>query len=353
MAFLDNSGDIILDAVLTDVGRKRLAAGNGSFSVSKFALGDDEVDYSLYRNSNSTEGSHPSGSAYYDLNILQTPVLEAFTNSSSILKSRLVSYSQPDLLYLPVIKNNDKVSPTVDKATSSITANGGIPEGGYLVGVGRTTCDPSTFKSTADKVSPFRTRTGLICGDRGFALDGQFVCLDQGLDNTTLSPAALLGQSESGLVETQYMVEIDNRLAQVLSLDGTAVARPTFVDDDNIASYFFSLNLNQNYFAKPRGNAIIEPFDVVADRENPANTFSVIGDSNGGRYGTRFGFRLLASQDIVTSNVLFTKVGGTTASDYVEAGSGITFRFIDSTIRITGFTTGFRVDIPVRFLKKT
>ena len=91
----------------------------------------------------------------------------------------------------------------------------------------------------------------------------------------------------------------------------------------------------------------------MADRENPANTFSVIGDSNGGRYGTRFGFRLLASQDIVTSNVLFTKVGGTTASDYVEAGSGITFRFIDSTIRITGFTTGFRVDIPVRFLKKT
>ena len=74
MAFLDNSGDIILDAVLTDVGRKRLAAGNGSFSVSKFALGDDEVDYSLYRNSNSTEGTHPSGSAYYDLNILQTVV---------------------------------------------------------------------------------------------------------------------------------------------------------------------------------------------------------------------------------------------------------------------------------------
>ena len=29
MAFLDNSGDIILDAVLTDLGRKRLAAGNG------------------------------------------------------------------------------------------------------------------------------------------------------------------------------------------------------------------------------------------------------------------------------------------------------------------------------------
>ena len=33
MGFLDNSGDIILDAVLTDTGRKRLARGDGSFKV--------------------------------------------------------------------------------------------------------------------------------------------------------------------------------------------------------------------------------------------------------------------------------------------------------------------------------
>ena len=47
MGFLDNSGDIILDAVLTDLGRKRLAEGNGSFKVSKYALADDEIDYAL------------------------------------------------------------------------------------------------------------------------------------------------------------------------------------------------------------------------------------------------------------------------------------------------------------------
>ena len=38
MAFLDNSGDIILDAVLTDAGRERLAKGDGSFKITKFAL---------------------------------------------------------------------------------------------------------------------------------------------------------------------------------------------------------------------------------------------------------------------------------------------------------------------------
>ena len=75
MGFLDNSGDIILDAVLTDHGRKLLAKGDGSFQITKFALADDEINYTLYN------ATHPSGSAYYDVEILQTPVLEAFTDN--------------------------------------------------------------------------------------------------------------------------------------------------------------------------------------------------------------------------------------------------------------------------------
>jgi hypothetical protein len=100
MAFLDNSGDIILDAVLTDTGRLRLAKGDGSFNITKFALGDDEINYELY------DKNHPSGSAYYDVEILQSPVLEAFTNNTSVLKSKLLSVSRTNLLYLPEIRNN-------------------------------------------------------------------------------------------------------------------------------------------------------------------------------------------------------------------------------------------------------
>ena len=65
MGFLDNSGDIILDAVLTDHGRKLLAKGDGSFQITKFALADDEINYTLYNN------SHSSGSAYYDIEIFK------------------------------------------------------------------------------------------------------------------------------------------------------------------------------------------------------------------------------------------------------------------------------------------
>jgi hypothetical protein len=99
MAFLDNSGDIILDAVLTDLGRKRLA--EGEFRITQFALGDDEIDYSLYNK------NHPSGSAYYDLEILQTPVFEAFTRENSNINHGLLSL-RDDLLYLPSMKLNEK-----------------------------------------------------------------------------------------------------------------------------------------------------------------------------------------------------------------------------------------------------
>ena len=102
MGFLDNSGDIILDAVLTDTGRMRLAKGDGSFMISKFALADDEIDYGLYQKNNA------SGSAYYDLQILQTPVLEAFTNNMSSMKSRLITIGRNDILYLPEIVLNQR-----------------------------------------------------------------------------------------------------------------------------------------------------------------------------------------------------------------------------------------------------
>ena len=106
MGFLDNSGDIILDAVLTDHGRKILAKGDGSFQITKFAVSDEEINYSLYNS------SHSSGSSYYDLEILQTPVLEAFTNNGSSMKTKLVSYDNNRLLYLPILKLNLNLAET-------------------------------------------------------------------------------------------------------------------------------------------------------------------------------------------------------------------------------------------------
>ena len=94
MGFLDHStNNIILDAVLTDTGRKFLARNDGSFSIVKFALGDDEVDYSIIEKYGRTVGKEKVEK--------NTPVLEALTNGNQALKYKLVSLSNPNLIRLP------------------------------------------------------------------------------------------------------------------------------------------------------------------------------------------------------------------------------------------------------------
>jgi|TARA_B110000211_G_scaffold149366_1_gene170004 hypothetical protein len=83
MAYLDNT-EITVDAILTKKGREKLAAGQG-LNISKFALGDDEVDYSLY------EPAHPKGSAYYDSAIKAIPITEASPDETQVLKYKLVT----------------------------------------------------------------------------------------------------------------------------------------------------------------------------------------------------------------------------------------------------------------------
>ena len=95
MGLLDSSGDILLDAVLTDVGRAAIARNDGSFEIVRFSLGDDEVDYTLY-NPN-------TGSLQQDTNVLNTPIFEANINEKIALKYQLLSISNPDLKYLPTL----------------------------------------------------------------------------------------------------------------------------------------------------------------------------------------------------------------------------------------------------------
>ena len=104
MAYLDNS-TITVDAILTKKGREKLAAGQG-LNITKFALGDDEVDYTLY------EPAHPKGSAYYDSAIRAIPITEASPDETQVLKYKLVT--------LP--KGTKKI-PKVEFGVPSITVN--------------------------------------------------------------------------------------------------------------------------------------------------------------------------------------------------------------------------------------
>ncbi len=91
----NDTNDIIIDAVLTDTGRKFLARNDGSFSIIKFALGDDDVDYRIIRKFGRTIGKEKIEK--------NTPVFEAITNQEYAQKHRLISISNPNLIRLPTL----------------------------------------------------------------------------------------------------------------------------------------------------------------------------------------------------------------------------------------------------------
>ena len=79
MGFLDHStNNIIIDAVLTDTGRRLLADNQGKFRIAFFSLADDEVDYSLIEKFGRAVGKEKI--------IKNTPVLRRRLKSRSPLK---------------------------------------------------------------------------------------------------------------------------------------------------------------------------------------------------------------------------------------------------------------------------
>jgi hypothetical protein len=313
MAFLDNSGDIILDAVLTDTGRMRLAKGDGSFKITKFALGDDEINYRLYRNINNPEGRDPSGSAFYDLAILQTPVLEAFTNNTSLLKHRLTSYVRNDLLYLPVVMSN-----TLDNgALAADTTYGNI----HFVAV--------------DDSSATAAKNNLAASSRymdGFAPQNSngLIRLDFGLD-TPLIPKE--NKINMDLEETQIIVELDNRLAELVDPKQANQSIPyDYLDDDQVASYILTGYIQPNTQAN----------------SNNKGTFVLRGPAQG---FAEFKFRVKSG--LQYSDTLFNQFGTTVSGPGLVGDVNGTWKYIDSVVKFTGGNTGYSVEIPVRFAKQT
>jgi hypothetical protein len=313
MAFLDNSGDIILDAVLTDTGRMRLARGDGSFKISKFALGDDEINYGLYDKNN------VSGSAYYDLDIMLTPILEAFTNNTSFLKSKLITIPRTNLLYLPVMMMNELSGPGRAKQADV---------GAWVVSV-----DSNT--TTALVNGGLANTNGIIQGDNPTNPSWGIV-VDQGL-NTNEIPATFT--LEGDLTENQYIVEMDNSLGIMVTMGGTA-APVSFIDDDSIASYFITQGAGTAAFIKSNLGSSTTDSPIAGPR------------------GTRIEFSVKPSVELQTSDYLFTKLGSTdittalaTAVQSTAGGAYTGLRFIDAYVRVSGGQTGYRIDVPVRYIK--
>ena len=227
------------------------------------------------------------------------------------MKSKLLSISRTNLLYLPEVRNN---------STDGIAAN----SSNNVVSVA---VDDSTVTALLDSNS--NLLAGIINGVElaKNATDNRRLLFDQGMVSDALGKTGDVSL-DADLVETQYIVEIDNRLARLYDPSGMQ-ATPSFIDDDNIASYYLSLTTNSSYFS----NSTLDESSVLS-----------------GPAGYRLSLLVGASTNVNSSTYLFTQLGSTST---IDPGSGaVSLYHIDTTIRISGATTGFKVEIPIRLLKK-
>ena len=82
MGFINNTSTI-LNAVLTKKGRQYLAKSDGKFNITKFAISDDEIDYTLW------DRAHPLGNDYYGAVLESTPMLEPCVDPEVVMKYKL------------------------------------------------------------------------------------------------------------------------------------------------------------------------------------------------------------------------------------------------------------------------
>ena len=135
------------------------------------------------------------------------------------------------------------------------------------------------------------------------------------------------------MIEGSYIIQIDNRLGRIVTSTGDRVSED-YIDDDNIA--FYTVDASDG---------------VVADNNDDSNSTT---QTITGPRGSMLEFKIEASLQLQTSTYLFSQLGGTTTMRNKVYTSGInnqSVRYIDSIVRVTGMTTGYSIDIPIRFIK--
>lgn len=143
MGFLDHStNNILVDAVLTQKGRELLSNNDGSFSIVKFALGDDEVDYTIIKKFGRTVGKEKIEK--------NTPVLEALTNGNVALKHRCLSLAPASFggaLFYPISSFEGDSNLTSTNVLKLSTKNQSTKNFTYRLKMSDETSIPEDFQS--------------------------------------------------------------------------------------------------------------------------------------------------------------------------------------------------------------
>jgi hypothetical protein len=360
MAFLKTSDSIIINATLTEKGRKLLA--RGKFKVSKFSFGDDEIDYSLFNavSASTTDAYRPA--------LLNTYSLEAYGDRLKNIQYGLNSYDSgilylkdveieamaPDIHayieFLPELVLNEKlsVSPTKRDYVYYVSVNSETTEKLHTIsgfrflessnlenckiiiesGINR---EIPTLADGTDPIPTLQTRRDYIL--KKFLLDRDFFI---NADNRIISqiaaakPTSKFEGPAQAEVSTTRVAEINfETLREVvpISLENEFPSFATYVasaipnllyDQEGISSA-----TNLSALPGPRGSVLA--LNVVVDNELKIN-------STGPR-----DFRYKK----------FGEVGKIVFSELPSSK----FDYIDTTIYVYGGTTNSRLQVPLRIIR--
>ena len=115
MGILDND-TVIVDAILTKLGRQKLANGR-PLGITRYAFGDTGVDYTLYN------PNHPSGSDSYGKAITDLPMLEAVPDDNVFMRFRLYGQGERNVQNFSFITITSGTSVTISKVPRETESN--------------------------------------------------------------------------------------------------------------------------------------------------------------------------------------------------------------------------------------
>ena len=332
MGFLDNSGDIILDAILTDEGRDRMATAGTPFKITKFALGDDEINYAQW------DGSNTGGSAYYDLEILQTPVFEATSRS---INFGLLATMPSDMLFMPEIKMNEKglldsiksynnmywVLDT-SKDTQTLTMSQLLDANSieHMLGKGVANAKYCAFETGINvdfNSVPMGTkanREDYLVAKR--LINKSFLCY---YDNRFFS--SVMGVNSKGTFSNS--AKNHSLDANIALAAGTRLARGTTSGMDN--------------YSAARLGAIADKIYYYGEGTETESTLSVLG-------GPRDAFGVFSGIIQTGMSAQYSLYGGNSTLNDSD-GASQSYVFIDTAVVIVGAQTGTQITIPIRIAR--
>ena len=244
-------------------------------------------------------------------------------------------------------------SRTITGAGTGVT----IPEQDrFYIAVDNDTLNACKFTRASESLTTTGNVTlrGMIKGFKGETTHNDFIRVDQGLDTDQI-PASL--GLDSDLFESAYIIELDYRLGRLKAVESENAEAVNFIDDDNIASYYVT---NTSFIDTSLGEQTTTVNGAISYDKTELGKVGNTQVFEGPR-GSMLKLGLQASQELASSTYLFTQIGDSVSANSTQILgfpaendpliSGKTIYYIDSTVRVVGANTGFRLDIPVRYIK--